>query len=125
LFSSIAKAPITSLFLSRHNLSKAKTHPKKIFQINSVVNDRSNLIKRNFSEASEPAPKEEIITGTKVQKVAEAHCVPEGSVGDCLMSQNNDLDQEFSLLEGQIGDDDQYQFEEVIKQKLDQITDLK
>lgn len=41
------------------------------------------------------------------------------------MSQQNDFEQEFSLIDGQIGDDDQYQFEEIIKQKLDQITDLK
>jgi len=42
------------------------------------------------------------------------------------MSQQNDFDQEFSLIDGQInGDDDQYQFEEIIKQKLDQIMDLK
>jgi hypothetical protein len=42
------------------------------------------------------------------------------------MSQYNDNEQEYSaLIDGQVGDDDQYQFEEVIKQKLDQITDLK
>ena len=46
------------------------------------------------------------------------------------MSQYDDLDHSDLaglLAEGvsQMGDDDQYQFEEVIKQKLDQVTDLK